>query len=87
MTEEEAATLDELLTKTTPRLTGVPGVFARQRALLEALDSVAANYIKTKAEATHQSPAEIIGQLVRKELAGTAEFVHVEGSGGPVRLK
>jgi hypothetical protein len=78
MTEEEAAALDDLLTKTTPRLTGIPGVFARQRALLEALDSVAANYIKTKAEATHRSPAEIIGQLVRQELAETAEFVRAE---------
>jgi hypothetical protein len=78
MTEEEAAALDDLLTKTTPRLTGIPGVFARQKALLEALDSITANYIKTKAEATRQTPAEIIGQLVRKELAETAEFVHVE---------
>jgi hypothetical protein len=77
MTEEEAAALDDLLTRTTPRLTGIPGVFAQQKALLEALDSVAANYIRTKAEAAHQSPAEIIGQLVRKELAETAEFVHV----------
>jgi hypothetical protein len=68
MTEEAAAALDDLLTKTTPRLTGIPGVFARQKALLEALDSVVANYIKTKAESTHQSPAEIIGQLVRKTL-------------------
>ncbi|MDR0656715.1 MAG: hypothetical protein LBG22_10410 [Treponema sp.] len=77
MTEEEAAALDNLLTRTTPRLTGIPGVFARQKILLEALDSVAANYIRTKAEATHQTPAEIIGQLVRKELAETAEFVSV----------
>jgi hypothetical protein len=77
MTEEEAAALDDLLTKTTPRLTGVPGVFARQKALLDALDSVTANYVKTKAEATRRSPSEIIGQLVRKELAETAEFVHV----------
>jgi hypothetical protein len=78
MTEEEAAALDDLLTRTTPRLTGIPGVFARQKALLDALDSVAANYIRTKAETTRQSPSEIIGQLVRKELAETAEFAHVE---------
>ncbi|MDR1399305.1 MAG: hypothetical protein LBJ41_05220 [Treponema sp.] len=58
MTEEEEAALDDLLTRTTPCLTGIPGVFARQKALLEALDSVAANYIRTKAETTHQSPLE-----------------------------
>jgi hypothetical protein len=79
MTEKEAAALDDLLTKTTPRLTGIPGIFARQKALLGALDSVAANYIKTKAEAAHKSPAEIIGQMVRKELAETSEFVLTEG--------
>jgi hypothetical protein len=36
MTEEEAAALDDLLTKTTPRLTGIPGVFARQKAAATA---------------------------------------------------
>ena len=34
MTDEEADALDELLTKTTPHLTNIPGIFARQRALL-----------------------------------------------------
>ena len=77
MTDEEAAELDDLLTKTTPRLTGIPGVFAREKALLDALDSVAANYIKTKAAATNYNPAEIIGQLVRKEIAETAEFATI----------
>jgi len=43
MTDEEADALDELLTNTTPRLTNVPGVFVRQRALLNALDNITAN--------------------------------------------
>ena len=77
MTDEEAAELDDILTKTTPRLTGIPGGFAREKALLDALDSVAANYIKTKAAATNYNPAEIIGQLVRKEIAETAEFATI----------
>ena len=77
MTDKEAAELDDLLTRTTPRLTGIPGVFAREKALLDALDSVAANYIKTKAVATNYNPAEIIGQLVRKEIAETAEFASI----------
>ena len=69
MTDEEYDALDELLTKTTPRLTNVPGVFARQRALLGALDEVAANYILTCAEAGHKTPAEIIGEMVRERIA------------------
>jgi hypothetical protein len=69
MTDEEADALDELLTKTTPRLTNIPGIFARQRALLGALDDVAANYILTKAEAFHKTPSAIIGELVREKIA------------------
>jgi hypothetical protein len=44
------------------------GVFARQRALLEALDEVSANYILSRAEATRKSPAEIIGEMVREKI-------------------
>jgi hypothetical protein len=69
MTDEEADALDELLTRMTPKLTNVPGVFARQKALLSALDEVSANYIFTRAEATHKNPSEIIGELVREKIA------------------
>ena len=69
MTEEEADALDELLTKTTPKIkVGEGGFFTRQRDFLDALDPVAANYIRSQAEIKHQSPAQIIGELVRKEL-------------------
>jgi hypothetical protein len=70
MTEEEADALDELWTRTTPPIrTGEGGPFTRQRDLLRALDEVAANYILTRAEATHQTPSQVIGKMVRKELA------------------
>ena len=69
MTDKEANDLDELLTNTTPILTNIPGVFARQRALLGALDDITANYIITKAEAMHKKPSEIIGDLVREKIA------------------
>jgi hypothetical protein len=69
MTDEEADALDELLTKTTPKLTNIPGIFARQRALLGNLDEVTANYILTKAEAYHKTPSEIIRDLVREKIA------------------
>ena len=69
MTDEEADALDELLTKTTPKIqVGVGGYFTRQRDLLEALDPVAANYILSQAEIKNLTPAQIIGELVRKEL-------------------
>ena len=69
MTDEEADALDEILTRTTPRLTNIPGIFARQRALLGALDEVAANYILTRAEAFQKTPSEVIGELVREKIA------------------
>jgi hypothetical protein len=69
MTDEEADALDELLTKTTPKLTNIPGIFARQRDLLGNLDEVTANYILTKAEAYQKTPSEIIKELVREKIA------------------
>ena len=39
MTDEEYDALDEFLTRTTPKLTCIPGVFAAQRALLNSLDT------------------------------------------------
>jgi hypothetical protein len=72
MTDAEYDALDEELTRTTPKLTTIPGVFAAQRILLSSLDAVAANYIQTKAEAAHTTPAQIIGELVRKEISASA---------------
>ena len=37
----------------------------------DVLDSVAANYIRSQVEIKQQSPAQIIGELVRKELQPT----------------
>jgi len=69
MTDDEADAFDELLTKTTPRIKeGEGGFFTRQRELLNALDPVAANYILSQSEILNQSPAQIIGNMVRKEL-------------------
>ena len=70
LTEKEYDELDEAITlKMPPLKKGVGGVFTRQCELLGTLDAVAANYIKTKAEATNRLPSQIIGEMVRKELA------------------
>ena len=69
MTDEEYDALDERWTKTTPKVNFArPGIFARQRALLEVLDKITANYIITRAEATNQTPAQIINKIVRQEI-------------------
>ena len=65
MTDEEAALLDDRWTNTTPKVNPARlGVFARQRALLEVLDKVTANYILTRAEATNQTPAQVLSKIV-----------------------
>jgi hypothetical protein len=70
MTDEEYDALDERWTKTTPKVNFArPGVFARQRALLEILDKVTASYIMTRAEATSQTPAQVINNIVHHEIA------------------
>jgi len=57
MTDEEADALDELLTKTTPKIkAGEGGFFTRQRNLLEALDPVAVNYICSQKELYSKVP-------------------------------
>jgi hypothetical protein len=68
--DEEYAALDEKWTRETPRVNwSRPGAFARDRLLLESLDALSANYIHAKAEATGQTPAQVIGALVREKVA------------------
>ena len=70
MTNEEYDALDELWTKTTPKVNfSRPGIFARQRALLEVLDKASVSYIMTRAEATNQTPAQILSKIVHQEIA------------------
>jgi hypothetical protein len=70
MTDEEYDALDERWTETTPKVNfSRPGIFARQRYLLDCLDAVSANYIQSRAEATHKQPAQVIGEMVRERIA------------------
>ena len=73
MTEEEANELDEELTRTIPKVDfSKPDIFIRQRELLNVLNPTAADYILTRALASHQTPAQIIGELVREKIASEA---------------
>ena len=70
MTDEEYDVLDERWTRTTPKVNfAKPGVFARQRALLEVLDKAASNYVMALAEGTGQTPAQVISKIVHREIA------------------
>jgi hypothetical protein len=70
MTETEAEYWDQHFTQNEPAL-GPDGTgFLSQRAARQmGLDEVTINYVYTKAQSENKSPAQIIGDLVRKELA------------------
>jgi hypothetical protein len=73
LTDEEYAALDEKWTRKTPKVNWFrPGAFARDRLLLESLDALTASYIRAKAEAAGQTPAQVIGTLVREKVAAIA---------------
>ncbi|MCL2138439.1 MAG: hypothetical protein FWH41_02790 [Treponema sp.] len=72
MTEEEADALDEELTQKIPQVDfSKPDVFIRQRELLNTLNPTAADYIITRALATHKTPAQIISELVVERIAAS----------------
>jgi hypothetical protein len=69
ITEEEAEALDELWTKTTPRVKpNGTGFISRRNARLMGLDDLSMDYLITKSEATKKSPAQIIGELIREKI-------------------
>jgi len=69
MTEEEADALDELWTKTTPKIRkGEGGFFTERRARMLLLDEATVRILDARAMAAHQTPAEYVTQLVRENL-------------------
>jgi hypothetical protein len=69
MTEEEAEYWDNYFTENTimPDLSK-SGFFARKYGMTVKLDPETTCKIADWAEATHKTPAQIVGDLVRKEL-------------------
>jgi hypothetical protein len=74
MTDKEADYWDEFFTKNPPVVdpSKKGGYFTRQRELLNVLDKAVADYILDRADSTHATPAQIIGQLVREKIAASA---------------
>jgi hypothetical protein len=75
MTDEEYDALDDYYTTNPPKVNPAKhgGIFTRQRELLDALDQVSCDYIRTKAEADHKMPLQIIGEMVRERIAAAAK--------------
>ena len=74
MTEEEAEYWSDYFIKNPPKTDpSKPGIFLqRKKKRFNGMDNLTVNYLLTKSIETHKSPEEIIGDLVRKELALTA---------------
>jgi hypothetical protein len=73
-TDEEYDALDEYYTKNPPKVSGdgKNGFFAKHKGRVIIVDEISADWLHVKAAATGQTPAEIIGVLVRKEISQTA---------------
>jgi len=73
LTEEEYDALDEYYTKNPPKVNPAKngtGFFSQKKAAHSiTIDSYSANYLFTKAIAVHKTPADIISELVQKEIA------------------
>jgi hypothetical protein len=77
LTPEEYDALDVKWTRTTPKPgPNGTGFFAQRKAAMAAqsarsitVDAFTADYLLTKALAAHKTPADIIGDMVQRELA------------------
>ncbi|MDR2922038.1 MAG: hypothetical protein LBU85_01705 [Treponema sp.] len=73
MTEEEYAALDELWTETTPKVgPNGTGFISRRNARLFGLDDFSMDYLMAKSIADNKTPAEIISEMVQREIAASA---------------
>ena len=70
MTDEEYEALDEELTRTIPKLGPTGTGFLSQREMrFLGFTNLTVNYLLAKAQANNKSPAQIIEEMVCKEMA------------------
>jgi hypothetical protein len=73
MTEEEAYALDDFVTNNEITLGPNESDWLAQREMrLWGMSNMTVNYIMTKATADNKTPAQIINELVGKEIAAAA---------------
>ena len=65
ITEKEAFALDELVTKNPPK---VDPSKARHADRMVVLDDLSADYLLSVSSATHKTPTEIIGEMIREKI-------------------
>jgi hypothetical protein len=72
MTDEEYDALDELLTRTVPKLgPNGTGFFSSKGFQMIAVDEPTARYLNAKSLATRQTPSELVAAMVRRELVAS----------------
>jgi len=72
MTEEEADALDEYYTKNPPKVDpSKNGGFAKKSFRMIAIDRLSEDYLLTKSIATHKTPTELVGEMVRERIAAS----------------
>jgi hypothetical protein len=71
MTDEEADALDELVTKTPPKVSGngKNGCFMKHKGNIVILDDVSATWLRVTSEATGKTPAELISEMIQEKIA------------------
>ena len=69
MTDAEYDALDELLTKTTPKIKkGTGGIFTENRTRMLLLDEATIRILDARAKSMQQTPTEFVTQLIRKDM-------------------
>jgi hypothetical protein len=76
LTEEEYEELDEYYTKNPPKVNpgkNGTGFFTRRKAAARSItvDALSANWLLAKAIAAHKTPADIISDMIQKEIAAS----------------
>ena len=74
LTEEEYDALDDYYTKNPPKVDPAKrgtGFFTRRIATARTItiDNLSADWLQTKAIAVHKTPAEIISDMIQREIA------------------
>ena len=70
MTDAEYDALDELLTKTTPKIKkGTGGVFTENRTRMLLLDEATIRILDAQAKAVNQTPTEFVTRLIRQGIS------------------
>jgi hypothetical protein len=74
MTDEEYDALDELWTKTTPKVSGdgKSGFFMKHKGNIIIVNDTSAAYLRACADADHTTPSELVDEMVRERIAASA---------------